>query len=669
MKYKSATLVLLAVVLLLSAAQVFAGKIHPGLVGPRRVAASSDSLDVWIIFEDRGFPNREKLAQALKQAERDLLAGTRTRRQKVKTGSLVDEHDLSVHEPYVKIVLGMGGRYRTVSRYINALSARVPQNKIPDIAQLSFVKEVRPVAKGWRPLPIPNWSLTKSSSRPSAGMDELDYGPSFDQLNQINVVAVHDSGYSGAGVLVCLLDTGFYTDHEALVNQPVIAEWDFINDDPETQNEPGDHPNQHNHGTYTFSALGGAHDGDLYGPAYGAAFIIGKTESIDFELPIEEDWYVAGLEWADSLGAEVVSTSLGYFDWYIFEDLDGNTCVTTIGVDIAVSNGIVCVTAAGNERNSPWGHIIAPSDADSVIAVGAVNSEGELAGFSSPGPTYDGRIKPEVCARGEDTWCALPPSAAYTYGGVSGTSLSTPLVGGSCALILEAHPDWTPVMVREALMNTADNAHEPNNDYGWGIIDVLAAIEYNFAPTIVLRHPLAGTVVAFPDTTEDFWIRAEDYEGDQLTYRWWVDSVEVYLGFDSTFRYTWSEPGVSVVKVIVEDDHNGKDSTEWIVEVESQLGIGDDELAGLPSRFNLYGNYPNPFNPVTNIEFDLPRSSRVNLVVYDLAGRQVAVLIDDNLEAGRHRHVFDASGLTSGMYLCRLMTGDFESTVKMVLTR
>jgi subtilisin family serine protease len=670
MHCKTAVIMLLAVTaLIMVTGQADAGKIHPGLVGPRCTVSASDSVDVWIIFDDRGFADQESLLAALNEAAKSLLPENRYRRYKVKTGSLVDIHDLPVNKSYVTTVLGMGARYRTVSRYMNALSVRVSPDYLTRIAEYSFVKEIRPVAKAWRPLPQPDWNLPQPSFRHLDGTDELNYGPSYDQLNQINVIAVHDSGYSGAGVLVCLLDTGFYTDHEALVNQPIIAEWDFINDDPETQNEPGDPYNQHNHGTYTFSALGGAHDGDLYGPAYGASFILGKTENIAFELPIEEDWYVAGLEWADSLGAQVVSTSLGYFDWYTFEDLDGNTAVTTIGVDIAVANGIICVTAAGNERNSSWGHIIAPADADSVISVGAVNSEGELVGFSSPGPTYDGRIKPEVCARGDDTWCALPPSASYLYGGVSGTSLATPLVGGSCALILEAHPDWTPMMVREALLNTADNAAAPNNDYGWGIIDVLAAIEYNFAPTIVQRHPLAGTFVAFPDTTEDFWVNVTDYEEDRLIYHWWVDSEEVYTGFDSTFRYAWTQPGESLVKVIVEDAYGGMDSTEWTVQIESVLGVEGDELAELPSRFLLHGNYPNPFNPSTTIEFNLPVPADVTLEVYDLAGRVVAELIHDRIEAGRHHLTFDATGLASGIYIARLSAADYAGIIKMVLVR
>ncbi|TKJ41645.1 hypothetical protein CEE37_03500 [candidate division LCP-89 bacterium B3_LCP] len=644
-----------------------AGKIHPTLMGPGSIAAASDSIDVWVVFHDRGFSDDSELNRALQRAEANMLPRTKTRRLKVRTASLVDEKDLPVNVTYVQAVLRVGGRYRTVSRYINALSARVPQQKLMIIANLQFVKEIKPVAKAYRPLPRPEWAIPKPMVRTTSFTDDLDYGPSYDQLEQINVIAAHDSGYSGAGVLVCLLDTGFFTDHEALVNQTVVAEWDFINNDPETQNEPGDPDSQHNHGTYTFSALGGAHEGDLYGPAYGASFLIGKTEALAFELPIEEDWYVAGLEWADSIGAQVVSTSLGYFDWYTFEDMDGSTAVTTIGVDIAVANGIVCATAAGNERNSAWGHIIAPADADSVITVGAVNSAGELAGFSSPGPTYDGRIKPEVCARGVATWCAYPE--VNVYGEMGGTSLATPLVGGSCALVLEAHPDWTPMQVREALMMTADNAQTPNNDYGWGIIDVMAAIDYNFPPVIIQRHPLAGTIIAFIDTTQDFWVSVDDYEGDRLFYRWYVDSQEIQTGGDSTFEYTWSESGLYTVSVSIEDTHSGSDSTSWSVQVEAATGIVPVDLSGIPQQYDLKGVYPNPFNPTTTITFDLPHYGAVKLQVFDLSGKMVADLIDENIPAGRRQLTFDASAYASGIYFLKFSAKDYQAVTKMVLLK
>ena len=213
------------------------------------------------------------------------------------------------------------------------------------------------------------------------------------------------------------------------------------------------------------------------GSAFGADFILGKTEDDRSETPIEEDYWVAGIEWAESLGAEVVSSSLGYTDWYHFKDMDGKTAVTTKAANRATSLGVVVVNAAGNERRNAWGHIIAPADGYEVVAVGAVDSSNRIASFSSPGPTFDGRIKPEVCALGVSNWIAdnrgrrdrdlLPRfgnvvrhaarrrSRGSSPGGSSGTGRRD--------------------QVRDALMTTANNASSPNNDYGWGIVNAAAA--------------------------------------------------------------------------------------------------------------------------------------------------------------------------------------------------
>jgi len=338
------------------------------------------------------------------------------------------------------------------------------------LAELSFVDKIDLVYRGKR-----------IQAETAADLDiqqnsntRVEYGESFGQLDQINAIAAHDAGYKGQGVLVLMLDTGYYKDHESMPAERIIAEWDFINNDGETQNELNDPESSHNHGTYTTSTLGGAFEGQLYGPAYEAEFLLAKTEDVSQEEPIEEDWYVTGLEWGELLGADVASSSLGYIDWYTFDDLDGETAVTTIAVTIAIENGMTVATAAGNYGDNG---IIAPADAFDVITCGAVNVNGEIAGFSSHGPTADGRIKPDVCAQGVNTYCANTDDPS-SYRTANGTSLSTPLVGGAVAVILSARPNWTPYMIREALMMTANNVDNPDNQYGWGVIDIMAAIDY-----------------------------------------------------------------------------------------------------------------------------------------------------------------------------------------------
>ncbi len=433
---------------------------------------NNQPIKAWIYFTDKDIFTESGYQSAIQDILINMESKVRKRRAKVKT-NLVDFKDIDVNQIYVEQILNTGITLRTKSKWLNAISVQATKLQLEQISNFQFIAKINLVLSGKRSPIIKKNLPSKSDNNP-----KTNYGDSYAQLEQINVIEAHENGYKGQGVTVLMLDTGFKTDHEAIPNDQIIAEWDFINNDETTQNEAGDPSAQHDHGTYTLTTLGGSKDGELYGPAYESNFLLAKTEDTSQEDPIEEDWYVAGLEWGESQGADVVSSSLGYIDWYDFSDLDGNTAVTTIAVDIAVANGVVCVNAAGNEGTSG---IIAPADAFNVITVGAVDNSGSLAYFSSHGPTADGRIKPEVLARGVNTHCA-GTSSNSSYTGVDGTSLSTPLVGGAAAVILSAHPDWTPAMVKEAMMMTADNLDNPNNQYGWGIIDVMAAINYEFLP-------------------------------------------------------------------------------------------------------------------------------------------------------------------------------------------
>jgi len=329
--------------------------------------------------------------------------------------------------------------------------------------------------------------------------DSSFYGYAWGQLEQINCQTAHDAGFAGQGIRILILDTGFNTNHVAFDSLMIIDQWDFVNNDGQTANETADEDafGQHNHGTMVFSAMAGYDPGNLVSPAYRAEFLLAKTENVATETIIEEDNYVAALEWGEANGADIASSSLGYLDWYSYCDMDGNTAVTTQAVDIAVSLGMVCVTAAGNwGTTSPppnpcdtlYYYISAPADADSVISVGAVNQDGNIASFSSHGPTYDGRIKPEVCAQGVSTWC-VNPNSTTAYRTASGTSLSTPLVGGAVAVILSAHPDWTPMELRGALIETSDRFDTPDNRYGYGIIDVMAVIDYETVSVVEENIP------------------------------------------------------------------------------------------------------------------------------------------------------------------------------------
>jgi len=441
---------------------------------------------VWVYFQDKGLRGAE-LQAALQEAEANLTPRTAWRRGKVtaKGETLVDGMDLPVNAGYLDRILEQGATLSRESRWLNAVSVHASSAQIKDIASIPSVRKIDLVARFMRPeLPVgdaPTLPITKSDRW------SIDYGSNLAAMEQANVPAVHEMGITGEGVLIGMLDSGFHTSHEALVSIPVLATYDFVNDDENVDNEAGDPSTAKDHGTMTMSTAMGNMPGSLVGPAFGASAVLAKTEDVAEEVPIEEDQWVAGLEWAEAQGVDIVSSSLGYLDWYEFSDMDGATAVTTIAADLAVGRGIVVINSAGNERGA-FDHIIAPADGDSVIAVGAVTSSGSITSFSSPGPSYDGRIKPDVSALGSGNYCA-DPDDDYGYRSASGTSFSCPLTSGVAALILSRAPNLTPMQVREALRETASQADNPDNDFGYGIIDAYAAVNY-FGPSFV--HQVLG---------------------------------------------------------------------------------------------------------------------------------------------------------------------------------
>jgi len=434
-------------------------------------------LAVWVFFVDKGHQG-PALSDALDDAEAALDDRSRRRRSKTQTsGRLVDETDLALHGPYLDVLAGTGAGPRRVSRWLNAASYDATPSQIRAMVALSFVRYVDLVNRFTRdPEPV-NPARAFDATPDKADAWTLDYGGSLTEIEQVNVPPVHDAGWNGQGVLIGMLDTGFRTTHEALTGMDIVAMWDFVNNDGVVENQIDDPSNAQNHGTMTLSTIGGYLPGSLVGPAFGASFILAKTEDVADELPIEEDNWVAGIEWLDTFGIDIASSSLGYTDWYVFEDMDGATAPCTIAADLAVSKGIVVVNSAGNDRASTWGHIIAPADGDSVLTVGAVNSSGVVTSFSSPGPTADGRIKPDVAAMGAGNHVASPADDG-AYLSVSGTSFSCPLTAGVSALVLSRVPELTPMQVIEALRMTASQNSAPDNDLGWGIVDAWDAVHY-----------------------------------------------------------------------------------------------------------------------------------------------------------------------------------------------
>ena len=446
-----------------------------------RIGQRGDEYRVWVYLIDKTG------SEAINLIEKTLL-----RRERNGLGESPLWLDLSVSNKYVNMLQETGANVLHKSRWLNAVSVLATRSELLKIQALPFVQTLRPIPLYRKE----NFLGSENNNRSTELPNHLDYGHAQDQIEQINVHLAHEAGYTGAGIRILVMDTGFDLEHVVFDSLNLIDQWDVINNDNETANQTNEEEDngQDHHGTIILSVIAGYAPGSLIGPAFDAEYLLAKTEMVEQEIQQEEDNYVAGLEWGEQNGADVVSTSLGYLDWYTYDDMDGNTAVTTNAIDIAVGLGMVCVTAAGNEGSDNWYYIIAPADADSVLAVGAVDANGDLAYFSSHGPTSDGRIKPEICARGVSTW-ACSSYDMTGYNNYNGTSLSTPLVAGAAALIIQSHPEWSAMEVRNAIMMTASQNDEPDNDFGYGILDTWEAIQYGV--TVTVRPSLQ-----FPDIIE-----------------------------------------------------------------------------------------------------------------------------------------------------------------------
>ena len=552
---------------------------------------------------------------------------------------------------------------------------------------------------------MPAWAAADTLPDPRE-LTREDYGASWRQCEQIGVTALHRLGYSGRGVLVCLLDGGFYPGHEAFARSRVVATRDFVEHDRSVGYDPSrpdatyNTPAMEDHGTYTFSALGGFTAGVLIGPAYRAEIALGRTEIVESETRTEEDTYVEGLEWADSLGADVVSTSLGYLRFndgfaYPPDSLDGRHAVTSRAAALLVRRGVVLVTAMGNAGPQPR-TLITPADAESVIAVGAVDSRGNVAGFSSRGPNALGVTKPDVCACGVATACA-DASAQRAYTSKDGTSLAPPLIGGLVALLLEAHPDWTPYQVQEALHRSGDQARNPDDARGWGVADGLVAFG-GIDPLASESSQLAVKSVSWVEEEEPGGAAFLDSraspgqrgrlrivlanEGDHPATAAWLslaappDSIRAAV---DSVRVEAVPPGEMITLAAgptldVPDDCPAPQLARLPARFRTDRGVVYYRTLDLPIVAPIWQvrPYPNPLVGSRELTLDLERpvDGPIGLTVFDAAGRMVARPFVDLPAAARARlHWTPAPALASGVYYLWIETGGGATTRRFVLIR
>lgn len=459
----------------------------PSLSGARAPLAP-DEVKVWVLLKDKGSA-RDPVPGTSFPAHRagHGLHGDRDRRVRAY-------EDLAVHEPYVEALAAEGLACETRLKWQNRVSGRIRRSRLPALARLPFVAGVSELprkAPRSRPAPWLPGLLLKGNAAvtPSPVPDLGVFGALAESLHVREVLEWMDgSGLRpGQGMRVAVMDADFDLGHEAFdrIRQEgrIKDQYDFVEGKAQAVTSGlGD-----SHGAQCLSLIGGSLPGKIVGSAAEADFLLYRTEDGDRESYAEEDYLAAAIERAVDSGAQVISISVVYrteFDStpdIPLVQMDGRTRPSSLAAAGAARRNVLVVVAMGNLDGSQSGPstLSVPADADGVLAVGIVDTAGAPCGYSTTGPTVDGRIKPEVVSMGLVPGCRVEMAAPFTRNGVTaaqGTSFAAPAIAGIAVLLRQAQPSRTAAEIRASLLATARNAAQPNSQIGWGLVDAWAAL-------------------------------------------------------------------------------------------------------------------------------------------------------------------------------------------------
>lgn len=479
------------------------------LLLPASLPAQTAPAIYWVQFTDKDHTPYSLSAPQDYLSQRAL---DRRARQNIPIDSL----DLPVDPAYIAQLLAAGQiELLNVSKWFNAVTIRSTDTLALDsLGLLPFVHQLRMTMDG-KPRP------TRFAQKFGTGTKtyEQDYGSSFRQIEMMNGHLLHSAGGAeGQGMLIGILDSGFL-DADVLPGLADLRSRNGIILTRDLVESGGNVYAEHYHGRSVLSVMAGHVDGKLTGTAPLANYVLVRTENADSEYIVEEDNWVSGAELCDSIGCDVLNTSLGYTTFddstqdHTYADLNGLTSRMTLAADIAARKGMIPVNSAGNSGTLPWHYISVPADAFDILAVGAVNSDRMLATFSSRGPSADGRVKPDVSAMGLGTIGI--GTGGYNVYGISGTSFSSPLVAGLTACLWQLHPDRSAHDIMDAVRRSASQYDHPDSDLGYGIPDFWRAhLLLRGRDLTHLSGPEALAVIPVPFT--DF-LDIEVYSGNAST--------------------------------------------------------------------------------------------------------------------------------------------------------
>ncbi len=425
--------------------------------------------DAWVFFKDKPDANSYLSNPLLMLSQRSI---DRRNTQNIA----IDTKDVPVDQYYYTQIKNSANiEVLAKSKWMNSVYVRGEQTVIDGLSNtFTFIEKIDYANKSLNSKPA-----TKKESKTLVYQNKFEnietdfnYGVAENQVTMLKSDFLHQNGFTGDGMYIAVIDAGFpgVDTHDGFKrlrdNNKILGGYDFVNRTPNFYTG-------HNHGTLVLSDIGGYIENSFVGTAPDASFYLFITENVNKEEPLEESLWVEAAERADSLGVDIINTSLGYsvFDnasySYSYQDMNGESTYISRAAEIGVSRGMILVNSAGNSGNSAWKYITAPADAPSVLTVGAVNANENIASFSSFGPTFDGRIKPEVLAQGQSTYVISNNFANPSIS--SGTSFSSPVMAGAVACFWQAFPTYTNMEIMQRIKESADRYNTPTDQHGYGI--------------------------------------------------------------------------------------------------------------------------------------------------------------------------------------------------------
>ncbi len=457
--------------------------------------------DAWVYFKDKP-DSQTYIDNPL------TMLSQRALDRRANQNIALDIKDVPIYQPYINEVSASTGiTVKAKSKWLNCVHVRGSQTDINALKLLSSVLNVDFADKNLNSAPAKIKSKLKYTAvnKTIQTAVNYNYGTSLNQIQMLNGHLLHQSNYTGSGKIIAVLDSGFPEVNTAQPfarlhdNNQILGGYNYVT-------KSTNYYSGGSHGTSVLSLIGGFTDGQLIGTAPDAQYYLYITEDDATENPVEESNWVEAAEEADRVGVDIITTSLGYFDFddtsysHTYSDMTGNAAFASKGANIAFTKGIVVLASAGNEGATTEPHIGVPAEALNVIAVGAVKSDRTYASFSSIGPSYDGRVKPDVMAQGQQPYVY---SGGTINNGGNGTSYSCPILAGMVACLMQALPGKNAQQIKQLILQSSDNFSEPaaksRLQYGYGIPDFSLALSKGLSITSFSKNDFQ----VYPNPTFD----------------------------------------------------------------------------------------------------------------------------------------------------------------------